>query len=119
MNTYEKHRGGGVLLLTRNPRNVRLLPVGGYHAVVNYRPSTSLRQRRAAGELAQRGVPYILKVGDADPAGVEAVAGEIAQKRKERHALAERGILLRILAKRNQVQDLILLFRLAFHQDAA
>ena len=48
-----------------------------------------IRQGRASGELAERGVTYILKVGDADFARVEVVAGELAQKRKEGHALAE------------------------------
>src|SRR2546427_1329383 len=76
-------------------------------------------QRRAAGEFAEGGVTYILEVGDADFAGVEAVAGEIAQKGKEGHSLAERWILLGVLAIRNQVQDFFLLLRRALHEDVA
>src|SRR5712664_1267119 len=44
-----------------------------------YKNESAFRRRGAAGELAERGVTYILKVGDADFAGVEAVGGEIAQ----------------------------------------
>ena len=76
-------------------------------------------QGRAAGELAQRGVIYILKVGDADLAGAEAVAGEIAQKREEGRTLAERGICFRVIAERNEVQDFFLLLGRALHENAA
>src|SRR3981189_2081895 len=80
---------------------------------------SSLRQPRAAGELAQRGVAYILEVGDADFAGVEAVSGEIAQKRKEGHALAEGAILFGIFPISDQVQDFCLLLSVAIHEDVA
>src|SRR5437879_1327661 len=77
MNTYEKRGGGG-----RGTLFAWLLP---------------FRQCRAAGEFASGSVTYILKVGDADFAGVEAIGGEIAQKGKEGDSLAERGILLGVL----------------------
>ncbi len=47
---------------------------------------SGLRKRGATGEFAEGGVTDILKVGDADFAGGEGVAGEIAQERKEGHA---------------------------------
>src|SRR5580693_2279505 len=48
----------------------------------------SLRQRRAAGEFAERGVSDVLQILDADFAGVEAVAGEPAKEREKGYALA-------------------------------
>src|SRR2546425_12251173 len=65
-------------------------------------------QRRAAGEFAEGGVTYILEGGDADFAGVEAVAGEIGQKGKEGHSLAGGGIFFGIIAVGDQVEDLFL-----------
>src|SRR2546425_11097787 len=76
-------------------------------------------QRRAAGEFAEGGVTYILEVGDADFAGVEAVAGEIAQKGKEGHSLAEGGIFFGIFAVGDQVEDFFLLLWGAFHEEVA
>ena len=43
-----------------------------------YNYGSGFRRRGAAGELAEGGVAYVLEVGDADFAGVEAVGGEIA-----------------------------------------
>src|SRR6266850_2908666 len=83
------------------------------------RSSTSLRQRWAAGEFAQGGVTNILEVGDADLAGVEAVAGEAAQEGEEGHALAERGILFGVFPEGDQIQDFFLLFRGAFQENFA
>src|SRR6267143_477902 len=80
---------------------------------------SGFRRRGAAGELAQRGVPHILQVGDADLAGVEPVAREIAQKCKEGHSLAERGIFFGVLAEGDQVQNFLLLLRRALHEDVA
>src|SRR5438132_1985340 len=77
------------------------------------------RQCGAAREFAERRVPHILQVGDADFAGVEAVAGHIAQKCKEGDSLAERGILLGVVAKRDQVEHFLLLFWRALHEDVA
>src|SRR6267378_4060690 len=80
---------------------------------------SSLRRRGAAGELADGSITDILKVGDADFAGVEAVGGEIAEKGKEGHALAERAILFGIFPISDQVQDFRLLFTVAIHKDIA
>src|SRR5260370_7861047 len=83
----------------------------------NYR--SGFRRRGAAGEFVERGVPHILKVGDADFAGVEAVGGEIAQEGEEGHSLAERGILLGVLAEGDQVHDFFFLLGCALHEDVA
>ena len=73
----------------------------------------SLRQGWAAGEFAQGGVAYILEVGDADLAGVEAVACEPAEESEEGYALAERMILLGVFAESDEVEDGFSLFRSA------
>src|SRR5260370_8545846 len=83
----------------------------------NYR--SGFRRRGAAGEFVERGVPHILKVGDADFAGVEAVGGEIAQKGEEGHSLAERGILFGVFAEGDEVHDFFFLLACAFHEDVA
>src|SRR6266481_7515434 len=83
----------------------------------NYR--SGFRRRGAAGELAQSGVTDILKVRDTDLAGVEAVTGKIAQKRKEGHSLAEPRIHFGVFAVGDQVQNLLLLLRRALHEDVS
>src|SRR5260221_599315 len=76
----------------------------------------SLRQRRAPRPLTARHVPDILQILDPDFAGIKPVAGHPPQKREERHALTERVIFFRILPVSDQVQNLLLLFRHAFHE---
>src|SRR5882762_8400330 len=78
-----------------------------------------LRYRRAAGEFAEGGVTYISEVGDADLAGVEAVAGEAAEEGEEGHALTERGVLLGVFPEGDEVQNFFLLLRGAFHENLA
>src|SRR6185437_2731637 len=56
-----------------------------------------LRQRGAAGEFAQCGVPDVLQIGDADLAGIKTVASHSTQESKKGHTLAQGWIVLRIL----------------------
>src|SRR6266404_4774855 len=78
-------------------------------------PGLAVRDRRAAGKFPERGIADILQIGDADFAGVEAVAGHFAQERKESDALAECGIFFGVLAIGDQVQHLVALLPTAFH----
>src|ERR1700731_3421659 len=75
-----------------------------------------LRGCRAPGELAQRRVPNVLQISDADLARIESVASHFAEKRKEDDSLAQRCVFFRVLAISNQVQHLVALFRSTFHE---
>ena len=68
-----------------------------------------VRHGRAAGELFDVGVADVAEIVDADFAGEEAVGGELAQEAEEFDALAQAGILLRILAVGDQVENFFLL----------
>ena len=86
---------------------------------IRFSEGSLLRQRGAAREFAQGGVADILEVGDANFAGVEAVAGEIAQEGEEGDSLAERGIFFGVLAVGDQVEDFFLLLWRALYEDVA
>jgi hypothetical protein len=62
-------------------------------------------QRRAAGKFGERGVADVLEIGDADFAGVESVAVEVAHEGQENHTRAESGVGFGILAESDEVED--------------
>src|ERR1700688_2524138 len=62
-------------------------------------------QRRAAGEFGEGGVANVLEIGDADFAGVEGVASEVAHKGEENHTLAESRIGFSVFAESDEVED--------------
>ena len=62
-------------------------------------------QRRAAGEFGERGVADVLEIGDADFAGVESVASEVANEGEENHTLAESRIGFSVFAESDEVED--------------
>ena len=64
---------------------------------------------RAAGEFAEGGVADVLEVGDADFAGVEAIAGEIAEEGEKGYSLAEGGVFFDVFAIGDEVEDFFLL----------
>src|SRR5438034_1682816 len=64
----------------------------------------SFRKRRATRKLAERGVADVAQVGDADFAGVVAVASHVTQEGEEGNSLAERGILLGVFAESDEVE---------------
>src|SRR6266705_7081983 len=74
-------------------------------AVVN----RSFRELRATRKLAERCVADVAQVGDADFAGVVAVASHVTQEREEGNSLAERGILLGVFAESDEVENFLLL----------
>src|SRR5271165_1157643 len=57
------------------------------------------------GECSKRSVADVLKVFDADLAGVKAVAGHLAKAGKESYPLAEPGIRFRVFAISDEVED--------------
>src|SRR5207237_9576843 len=84
---------------------------GNSHAAIAAQWITrSFRKRRAPGKFALGAVADVAEVGDADFAGVVAVASHVAKKREERNALAERGILPRVFAEGNEVENFLFLF---------
>lgn len=58
----------------------------------------------------ERSIADIAEVGDADFAGVVAVASEVAQEGEEGDALTERGIFLGVFVEGDEVEDFFLLF---------
>src|SRR5215470_2439705 len=78
-----------------------------------------LGNRRAAGKFVLRSIADVAEVGNADFAGVVAVAGEVAEKGEERNAGAERRILLGVLAEGNEVEKFFFLFRSALQKNFA
>src|SRR5947209_2510887 len=85
---------------------------GGYPPPRNF--LIPFRRRRTPRKLAKRRVSNILQIFNPDFAGVKPVASHLPQKSKESHALAERRVLFRVLAKRNQVHHFFALLRRAF-----
>ena len=64
---------------------------------------------RAAGKLFQERVADIAEILDSDFAGEESVGGELAQESEKFNALAQAGILFRILAVGDEIKNFFLL----------
>src|ERR1700719_3812189 len=62
-------------------------------------------QRRAAGKFRERSVADVLEIDDADFAGVEGVASEIAHEGKENYSLAQGRIGFGVFAESDEVED--------------
>jgi hypothetical protein len=57
-----------------------------------------------------RSIPNVLKISDANLAGIKTVASHIANDREERHTGRQSRIFLGILAISDQIQNLFPLF---------
>lgn len=75
-----------------------------------------LRERWAAGEFRQVGVPDIFQILDADFAGKKPIRSEVTQEGEELYSGPQRGVVPRILAVGDLVKHFFLLGRRAFQE---
>src|SRR5712692_7501242 len=81
------------------------------HVLLGY--YSGLSDRRAARKILEICVTDVLKIFDSDLAGEKAIRGQIPQERKELDALAESEVDFCVFPVRNQIENLLLLFRRA------
>ena len=75
--------------------------------------SSGSRYRRTSIESKQEFVAYVTQILDADLAGEKAVDSHLAENSKEFYALTYAWLFISVLVIRNEIENLLLLFRSA------